>query len=89
MSRAIIRYSFDGDDGKTIRMDIGKRLLERGRFIRSGTASWESRSDLPLSEAVDAIRWALEVVEESDPDALDHIWIYIDNGTVETDQGGN
>jgi len=88
MSRAIIRYSFDGDEGKAIRMDIGKRLLDQGRFMLSGTASWESHPDLALSEAVDAVRWALEVVEESDPHALDHIWIYIDNGPAEIGLAG-
>jgi len=69
-------------------MDIGKRLLDQGRFVRSGTASWESHPDLALSEAVEAVRWALEVVERSDPYALDHIWIYIDNGPAETGSVG-
>jgi hypothetical protein len=43
MARAIIRYSFDGEEGKAIRHEIGKRLLSSGRFARHGTASWKAR----------------------------------------------
>jgi len=78
MARAIIRYSFDGDEGKVIRGEIGKRLLADDRFMRHGTASWESTPDTLIKDAVNAIRWALEVVE-GHADALDHLWIYIDD----------
>ena len=78
MARAIIRYSFDGEEGKAIRHEIGKRLLSSGRFARHGTASWESTPDTSVPDAISDIRWALEYVQEH-PDALDHIWIYIDD----------
>ena len=42
MPRAIIRYSFDGDEGKPIRTEIRKRLMADGLFVASGTGSWES-----------------------------------------------
>ena len=79
MARAIIRYSFDGDEGKPIRIEIGKRLMYEDRFRRTGTASWESSPETSISDAIHAIRWALEFVEESSSEALDHIWIYIDD----------
>ena len=55
-------------------------------FVALGTASWESAENTELGAAIGRIRWALEVVEGSDPDALDHIWIYIDNGPVQADK---
>jgi hypothetical protein len=85
MARAIVRYSFDGKDGKTIRAEIRKRLMADDLFVALGTASWESTESADLNAAIGRIRWALEVVEGSDPHALDHIWIYIDNDSVEAD----
>jgi hypothetical protein len=81
MARAIIRYSFDGDDGKAIRTEIRKRLSTN--FVQRGkTASWESRPNARLSDLVGDLRWALERVQTEIPDGarvLDHIWIYIDD----------
>ncbi len=87
MARAVIRYSFDGDEGKTIRMEIRKRLMAEDLFVARGTASWESAENTDLGAVIGRIRWALEALEGTDPDALDHIWIYIDNGPVEMDSG--
>jgi hypothetical protein len=77
MARAIIRYSFDGDEGKAIRMEIRKRLMADGLFVAHGTGSWESAEGVSLGDAISRIRWALEYVEQH-PHALDHIWIYLD-----------
>jgi hypothetical protein len=82
MARAIIRYSCDGDEGKATRKEIRKRLgVSDVRFQRRGTASWETSGDPEPSvgQVLKAIRWLLEGIEETgDNDALDHLWIYID-----------
>jgi hypothetical protein len=80
MARAIIRYCFNVDDGKAIRTEIRKRLSTN--FVNHGTASWECRPDVSAGDAISDIRWALEFVQEQigdRPDALDHIWVYIDD----------
>jgi hypothetical protein len=81
VARAIIRYSFDGDEGKPIRTEIRKRLSTN--FVQQGkTASWESRPDTALSQLLSDLRWVLERVQTEIPDearVLDHIWIYIDD----------
>lgn len=83
MARAIIRYSFDGDEGEAIRREIRKRLMVDGLFVPLGTGSWESDPRTTLEQAVSRIRWALQHVEEEHPAALDHIWVYIDNGPAD------
>jgi hypothetical protein len=86
MARAIIRYSFDGDEGKAIRTQIRKRLSQN--FVQHGrTASFESKPDVPLADVLSDLRWALDVAQRKIPEGqrvLDHIWIYIDNGPAET-----
>jgi hypothetical protein len=86
MARAIIRYSFDRDGGKPTRTEFRKRLgVSDAGFQRRGTASWETEGDPEPSvkQVLDAIRWVLEGITDpagSDPDTLDHIWIYVDKG---------
>jgi hypothetical protein len=82
MARAIIRYSFDREEGKATRTEMRKRLsASDAGFQRRGTASWETSGDPEPSvqQVLDAIRWVLEgITEAGEADALDHIWIYID-----------
>jgi hypothetical protein len=81
MARALIRYSFDGAAGKSIRTEIRKRLSQN--FVQHGkTASFESRPDVPLTDVLSDLRWALDVAQSGIPEGqrvLDHIWIYIDD----------
>jgi hypothetical protein len=82
MARAIIRYSFDREDGKAVRAEMRKRLrTSDAGFRERGTASWETSGEPEPSvqQVLDAIRWVLEgITTAGDADALDHIWIYID-----------
>jgi hypothetical protein len=85
MARAIIRYSFDREDGKAVRAEMRKRLrTSDAGFQERGTASWETSCEPEPSaqQVLDAIRWVLEgITKAGDADALDHIWIYIDQST--------
>jgi hypothetical protein len=69
-------YSFNGSGSRRSNLEMGKRLSHTGAgFEKRGTAMWESDSD--LSEAVPAIKRALDLVVERGN--LDHMWIYSDD----------
>jgi len=82
MARAIIRYSFDREEWKASRREMRKRLSASDAGVQQrGTASWETSGEPEPSveQVLDAIRRVLEgITEAGEPDALDHIWIYID-----------
>jgi hypothetical protein len=72
MARVIVRYSLAAGD-KAIRGRIRKGLRGSG-FRHIGTSTFEA-ADLPLQDAVDAVKGVLDEVAAGE---LDNLWIYVD-----------
>jgi hypothetical protein len=83
MARAIIRYSAAAS-AKRLRGDIKKAMNPKGMpvvFKERGTALYEA-NDPPLAEIAKALEGIAGVIEKyagPSPNALDHLWVYLDN----------
>lgn len=78
--RAILRFSFDGDDGSAQRNRIVPRL-ERLGFVNIGTATWNCSALAPgdvgtYSAIVNDIMTVAATTKGQV--RLDHIWSYVD-----------
>ncbi len=76
MARAIIRYSFDNDDG-TNGMAVRTILTGHG-FANIGTATFEA-NDPVQGNLIQTLRTAIDRMNApTGGAALDHLWIYVD-----------
>jgi hypothetical protein len=81
--RVIVKMSFTGRQGSTLRYRISKRLAACGlRRSKMATATWEG-AQVPAEKAAAQLSKVLELL--SDPSKanirraqLDHLWVYID-----------
>lgn len=77
--RAIIRFSFDGDNGSKLRNPIVTKLETLG-FYRIGTATWNHDAlpapDVPKFASI--VNEIMAVSSKNPSVKLDHIWSYVD-----------
>ena len=74
MARAIIRYSFAGEEKQ--RRTALREGLEAAGFERIGTALFEATGT--PAELTEALQEALTIVAETDDAGFDHLWLYMD-----------
>jgi len=75
MARAIIRYSFAGQE-KRRRTALRDGLRAAG-FTEIGTALYERSGD--PQQLVEALTAALAIVGEAGSNGFDHLWLYMDS----------
>ena len=80
MARAIIRYSFDRDNGTT-NTQI-RNMLEAKGFDKIGTSSFEA-DNLPQPSILDALEEVVDLIRVAPGGGtLDHLWVYVDEPTA-------
>ena len=76
MTRAIVRFSLDGDGGGT-NNDVRKCLRNAG-FVRTGTSTFECEHD-DQAVALEALSEMLAILgNPRGGGTVDHVWIYLD-----------
>jgi hypothetical protein len=73
MSRAIVRYSFDGDS-TSARNDLRAAFVDGG-FVRTGTGSWEGVG--ALTDLMGTVGRVTAIVRRAA--SLDHLWVMVDD----------
>ena len=76
MSRAIVKFSLDGDAGSKMRGRANKVLEEHG-FVPYGTATMECRSGTQ-DDLLKALEELANVLRETDAAPVDNLCLYLD-----------